>query len=78
VYFPYEYFPVPEAGDCVQGRNNEGNVVCGGTVEKVSDLPAYRADQGDLYFGAAGARREVRGIGIFQKGGWAMQRLTFL
>lgn len=69
VYFPYEYFPVPEAGDCVQARNNEGNVVCGGTVEKVSDLPAYRQTKVICISVPRERAREVRGIGIFQKGG---------
>ncbi len=35
VDFPYEYLPYPEEGMEVEARNNEGEMVCKGRVEKV-------------------------------------------
>jgi Fe-S-cluster-containing hydrogenase component 2 len=69
VDFPYEYFPVPQAGDAVQARNNEGRVVCEGTVMRVSDQPAYRQTKVICISVPREHAREVRGIGIFQKEG---------
>lgn len=35
VDFPYEYLPLPEVGMQVEARDNQGEVVCMGSVEKV-------------------------------------------
>ena len=35
VDFPYEYLPMPEEGMIVEARDNEGQKVCDGRVEKV-------------------------------------------
>jgi Fe-S-cluster-containing hydrogenase component 2 len=35
VSFPYEFLPMPEKGETVQGVNRSGDVVCDGKVQRV-------------------------------------------
>lgn len=39
--FPYEYLPLPKAGDTVQAVNRIGEAVCPATVIKVSQTPEH-------------------------------------
>ncbi len=41
VAFPYEYYPVPAAGDQVKAVNRKGEPVCEGIVVKVVNPKAY-------------------------------------
>lgn len=39
--FPFEYLPLPNVGDTVEAVGRDGQVLCPGTVLKVTKLPAY-------------------------------------
>lgn len=39
--FPFEYLPLPEAGDCVEAVSRSGETVCQGRILRVTKLPAY-------------------------------------
>ena len=39
--FPFEYLPLPQAGDRVDAVGRDGMKVCDGTVVRVTKLPSY-------------------------------------
>ena len=39
--FPYEFLPLPNPGDFVDARDNEGNTICRGQIVEVIERPAW-------------------------------------
>ena len=39
--FPFEYLPLPKAGDVVPAVDRDGKIVCRGRIISVKKLPAY-------------------------------------
>ena len=68
VQLPYEYVPLPEKGELVDGLNRAGEKVCAGRVERVRNPKKYDHTPVITVAVPKGYEMEVRMIGLRRKG----------